>query len=98
MQVTADAPCVLTISQVAYPGWQAAVDGAATPVLTSDGVLQAVAVPAGTHTVTLHFQPQAVLTGAIISLLTLVAAAIGLLAARLVEGQYGAGPATPRPE
>ncbi len=94
LEVTTDAPCVLTLSEIAYPGWQAAIDDAPAPILTADAVLRAVAMPAGTHTVTLAFRPRP--TGLIISLVALLAVAVGLLAALILESRAAAR--KPEPE
>lgn len=48
----------LVMSEVWYPGWQATVNGVATPVLRANYALRAVAVPAGDVTVVLHFAPE----------------------------------------
>ncbi len=76
VDVSTDAPCILVLSEIAYPGWQAAVDGAAAPLLTANSVLRAVAVPAGAHTVTLTYRPLVVALGLIVSGVTLLAAAV----------------------
>ena len=58
MQVTADAPAFVVISQMWYPGWQAWVDGApAGPVLRTNYTFQGISVPAGAHRVELRFAP-----------------------------------------
>jgi hypothetical protein len=58
MQVTADGPAFLVISQMWYPGWQAWVDGArAGPVLRTNTTFQGISVPAGMHRVELRFAP-----------------------------------------
>jgi hypothetical protein len=57
VQVQADAPGYLVLSEVWYPGWRATVNGASTPVLRANHALRAVYVPAGTATVELWFAP-----------------------------------------
>jgi hypothetical protein len=58
MQVTADAPAFVVISQMWYPGWQAWVDGVpAGPVLRTNYLFQGISVPAGAHRVELRFEP-----------------------------------------
>lgn len=58
VEVTADGPAFLVLSQYWYPGWRAYVDGVAQgdPYRT-DYVFQGVSVPAGTHSVELRFAP-----------------------------------------
>jgi hypothetical protein len=87
LNVSASAPCALTVSEIAYPGWQAAIDGAPARVLTADGVLRAVAVPAGAHSVTFTFAPRP--AGALITQIALLAAAAAFLAARLLADRLG---------
>lgn len=57
-RVDTDAPALVFVSQVWYPGWHALVDGkpAGAP-LRANYLFQAVAVPQGDHKVELHFDP-----------------------------------------
>jgi hypothetical protein len=61
---------LLSIANVDYPGWQATVDGQASEILRAYGALQAVAVPAGEHTVRLIFDPISYHIGAVLSIIT----------------------------
>lgn len=79
LQVVTDAPCILVLSDIAYPGWRARVDGNPVPVLTANAILRGVAVPAGAHRVELAFRPPLVTAGLVVSGLTLLAA-LALLA------------------
>ncbi|MCB0185890.1 MAG: YfhO family protein, partial [Caldilineaceae bacterium] len=47
----------LVLSDSAFPGWQATIDGAPTPVYTTNVLFRGVAVPAGEHTVTFRYAP-----------------------------------------
>jgi Bacterial membrane protein YfhO len=58
----------LWLSELAYRGWRATVDGQPSTVLISDGIFRTVPVPAGEHTVRLVFRPTSVYVGAAISL------------------------------
>lgn len=59
VQVTADAPAFLVLSQYAYPGWQAWIDGAPVGApLQTDYAFQGVQVPAGAHVIELRFGSQ----------------------------------------
>ncbi|MEZ4869584.1 MAG: YfhO family protein [Caldilineaceae bacterium] len=48
---------LLVLSDSFYPGWQATVDGAPTPLYATNVLFRGVAVPAGEHTVTMRFAP-----------------------------------------
>jgi hypothetical protein len=81
-RVTADGAGLLVMTDLAYPGWRAEVDGAAVPLLVADGFFRAVAIPAGAHTVDFVYRPLSVLVGAVIS-----AAALVALVALLYSGE-----------
>jgi hypothetical protein len=66
--VTTDAPALLSVALVDYPGWQARIDGAPTDILRAYTAFSAVVVPAGQHTVIFTFAPSSVAIGAAISL------------------------------
>lgn len=71
--VNADAPALIFVSQVWYPGWRVTIDGApAGEPWRTNYLFQGVAVPAGQHQVELAFSPAPWRVG-------WVAAAIGLL-------------------
>jgi hypothetical protein len=53
----APGPRLLVIGDPDYPGWRAYLNGRATPHLTADYALRAVAVPAGRHVVTWRYEP-----------------------------------------
>jgi hypothetical protein len=67
--VSADAPALLSVALVDYPGWQASIDGAPADILRAYTAFSAVVVPAGQHTVTFTFAPASVALGAAISLM-----------------------------
>jgi hypothetical protein len=62
---------ILVLADLDYPGWKAAVDGHPAPILTADGCLRAVALPAGSHRVVFRYRPVSLYAGAILSLLAL---------------------------
>jgi hypothetical protein len=72
----AEGPGWLVTRQPWYPGWAAWLDGAPTGIEVLDGALVGVALPAGSHTVTLRYRPAGLELGLAISL----AAALVLLA------------------
>jgi hypothetical protein len=65
-----DADGVLVLSEVAYPGWVATIDGSRVPVFVANGLFRAVSLPAGQHQVELRFASPTLWGGLVISLLT----------------------------
>jgi O-antigen/teichoic acid export membrane protein len=76
LQATTDGPAWLVLADANAPGWVATVDGASVPVLTADGYLRAVPLPAGTHAVVFHFSPVSFQFGAYLSLLAVLGLAL----------------------
>ncbi len=70
LEVEAEGPGQLVVSEMVYPGWGATVDGAAT-LIEGDG-LRSVRLGPGRHEVVFEFRPLSVYGGALVSLLGLV--------------------------
>ncbi len=68
-------PAVLVVSDLAFPGWNAAVDGRRVTVHTVDGLLRGVVVPAGAHRVDFRYRPTSLVVGVLLSLLAVAALA-----------------------
>lgn len=81
LAVTSDDPCILVLSELDYPGWLATVDATPTPILLADGLLRAIAVPAGEHQVVFTFQPASIRIGMVLTLVTLIIAIVAFLVA-----------------
>jgi len=69
--VTSDAPGILVLTDLWYPGWRAEADGHPAALYRADGYLRAVALPAGSHRVEFRYRPVSFYTGAGLSLLAL---------------------------
>ncbi len=83
LQVQANGPGFLVLSEVWYPGWRAWVNGEEARVWRANGALRAVAVPAGESTVELRFAPTSWRNGLILGALgLLVALGLGLAVRR----------------
>jgi hypothetical protein len=72
IRVDSQADGYLFLSDPFYPGWQAEVDGEPATILQANYAFRAVAVPAGSHTVTMAFRPGSWFTGLGITALTVV--------------------------
>lgn len=63
IDVIAEVPKLLFLSDVYDAGWHASVDGVNTKIYRADFAFRAVAVPAGTHTVVMRYMPKGVVWG-----------------------------------
>ena len=77
--VETDREAILVFSEIAYPGWQATVDGQATPIYTADYAFRAVRVPPGRHTVRVAFEPPLWRVGWVVSATTGALVLIGAI-------------------
>ena len=75
-------PRFLVLSEMYFSGWQAEVDGVATPIYRTNYLFRGIVVPAGQHTVTFAFRPRSVLVGAAISGFAIVVAVMLIVAGR----------------
>jgi hypothetical protein len=83
---------LLIFSEIAYPGWQAAVDGDRVPLVRADYVLRALCVPPGEHRVVLVYDPPLLKVGLALTGLALLlvaatfAVTVALWLARRLRG------------
>jgi hypothetical protein len=70
-------PRLLVVSEMDMPGWRAEVDGVPTTIHRTNYLFRGVFVPAGRHAVRFVYRPRAIMVGAAVSALALVA--LGLL-------------------
>jgi hypothetical protein len=70
--IEATGPGTLVLSEVNYPGWKADIDGQPTNIITAHSILRSVSIPDGLHLVHINFVPTLLITGGIISLLTIL--------------------------
>lgn len=79
--VETDAPALLVLSDLLYPGWQASVDRKRAPIYATDGLFRGVVIPAGTHTVDMRFRSISLRLG-------VGGLGVGLLMIGHIYGQY----------
>jgi len=77
LTVTTGREGFLVLSEVFYPGWNAYIDGKATPVYRTDYNLRGIVVPEGTRTVEFRFESASFRSGLWISLATLAVCIAG---------------------
>ncbi len=63
IELNAEGPGRLVLSELDYPGWQAAVDGHKVPIIKTAGLLRSVDLGPGQHTVAFRFRPWTVYAG-----------------------------------
>lgn len=81
LAVETDAPALLVLSEVFYPGWQAFLDGRPTPIYRTNFTFRGVFIPPGSHHLVLRFRPASLALG-----LALAAMALGgLFLASLIQ-------------
>ena len=68
IQTDSETDAMLLLTDAAYPGWSASVDGRASPIYVADGLFRAVHVPAGGHEVRFIFAPRSYEYGRLLSL------------------------------
>jgi hypothetical protein len=57
IRTNSDTDALLVLSDTAFPGWQATVDGAAAPIYPTNYLMRGVVVPPGEHTVVFVYRP-----------------------------------------
>jgi membrane protein YfhO len=62
-RVSCTSPTTLIRRETEMPGWHASVDGRSVPIRRSDGLFQAIPVPAGTHVVSFSYLPPYIVWG-----------------------------------
>lgn len=68
LEVTTDEPTTLVALDTWFPGWNAFVGGASTPIIPLEGTFRSVTVPDGIHRVIFLYAPKSLLIGGVVSL------------------------------
>ena len=76
VQARSEGRALLVVSEVAYPGWRAKVDGTEAPIYRVDHALRGVLLQGGVHRVELYYQPASLVLGAVLSGLAVLAVAV----------------------
>jgi hypothetical protein len=84
LRVTSEGSGFLILSENAYPGWRARIDGAEAPIYRTDITLQGIVVPAGSHRIDFTMESRALRLGLATSGISAVVCA-GLFVGGLVR-------------
>jgi hypothetical protein len=90
----ASGPSVLRLRLTDVPGWHATVDGKPVPLERYAGVMLQARVPAGRHTVELHYRPTAFDEGLVLAALAALGLVVVPLATRLRRRRRDVGTLT----
>ena len=63
---------ILVLTDIYYPGWRAFVDETETKIYRADGLVRAIFIPEGQHTIEFVYQPESYYNGIIISLVSAI--------------------------
>jgi len=77
VEVEADEPSIVVVSQTYYHRWHAYVDGQPTRLLRANYAFQALQVPGGRHHVHVAYQDRAFYAGAVLSAVAILGCLIG---------------------
>jgi hypothetical protein len=72
----------VVLSEMWLPGWRAELDGQQLPIYRTNYLFRGLVVPAGEHTIRMVYRPTSAIVGAAITLATLAALLVGLMASR----------------
>ncbi len=92
LEVDTDGRQLLVLSEVYYPsGWNAFIDGEASPILKTDYLFRGIEIPPGKHKVVLSFKPLSADRGHLLRLLAviLIIAALGWEFLRWIRRRAG---------
>jgi len=82
MEVSCARPAFLASSESSYPGWQATVNGAAAPLLMTNGAFRGLFLPVGKDRVEMIYRPVWFRGPMVVSVVALLLAALALLPGR----------------
>ncbi len=72
INIVAEGPGRLVLSEISYPGWKVEIDGKPAEIESAHEILQAVTLEHGQHNIEFVFSPASVFIGGAISLIALV--------------------------
>ena len=79
LETASDHNSFLVLSEIAYPGWRAFVNGKQAKIYTTDYILRGLYLTSGKHSIIFKFQPLSLYLGAGITFLTLLGSLLGII-------------------
>ena len=76
IEATLDAPGLVILADVYYPGWELTIDGKSAPIYRVNGMMRGAAVPSGTHRLVYTYSPRSWRIGRLVSSAGLVVLSI----------------------
>ncbi|MBU2008471.1 MAG: YfhO family protein [Chloroflexi bacterium] len=89
METQSETPGILVLTDVFYPGWTAYIDGKAAKIYRANGLVRAVMVDKGDHTVVMSYFPRSLALGLAVALLAGVACLALMFRKRNQKGLSG---------
>ena len=86
-----DTAGLVVLTDTFYPGWQAEVDGAATPIVRANYFARGVFVDRGTHRIVFRYTPGSHRAGALVSAIALLIALVVVIRSRIVAAGRSGG-------
>jgi hypothetical protein len=90
LAVTLTRPGIVVVSDAYYPDWKASVDGTAATILKANYAFRALALPAGTHRIEMHYDDGVLRKGATVSVIACALAVLAIVGS-LVRARKGRG-------
>jgi hypothetical protein len=82
LEIDAEGPALLVVTDSIFPGWHARVDGAERPMLRANGLARGIELSPGRHRVTMRYEPSSFRLGLVVSSLSLLVSLAVARAAR----------------
>ncbi|RJP67678.1 MAG: hypothetical protein C4532_14275 [Candidatus Abyssobacteria bacterium SURF_17] len=79
LEIKAETPAIVVLTDSYYPGWKAFVDGMRKPIWRANSLFRAVEVPPGEHILVFRYQPASLYWGFLVSTIVLALTLAGLL-------------------
>lgn len=74
--------CLLVLTDLEFPGWDATVDGVPSPILTANYLVRGIVLEDGRHEIAFAYRPRPAMIGAAISIVTLAGLLVVLALSR----------------